>query len=87
LARQKQYHQKHLKRIKCHPILKQKPAIIWLPAHSPDSKKIAAAYHYSHEGQYTWVGIWDIESGNLIDTKRRSGWTTDIFWVFQNESN
>ncbi len=49
---------------------------------SPDSKKIAAAYHYGHEGEYTWVGIWDIETGNLVDTKRKSGWTTDIYWVF-----
>ncbi len=52
---------------------------------SPDSKKIAAAYHYGHEGGYTWVGIWDIETGSLVDTKRQSGWTTDIYWVFRDD--
>ena len=52
---------------------------------SSDSKKIAAAYHYGYEGHYTWVGIWDIETGNLIDTKRQAGWTTDIYWVFSEE--
>lgn len=50
-----------------------------------DSRKIAAAYHYSHEGQYTWVGIWDIETGNQIDTKRKTGWTTDLYWVFNED--
>ncbi len=54
---------------------------------SPDSNKIAAAYHYGHEGNYTWVGVWDIETGNLVDTKRKSGWTTDIYWVFNKEGN
>ncbi|NOY60939.1 MAG: hypothetical protein GXO75_18675 [Calditrichaeota bacterium] len=49
---------------------------------SPDSKKIAVAYHYGQGDNYTWIGIWDIETCNLIDTKRRSGWTTDIYWVF-----
>ena len=53
---------------------------------SSDSKKIAAAYHYGHEGNYTWVGIWDIETGNRVDTKRKSGWTHDIYWVFSQES-
>lgn len=52
---------------------------------SPDSKKIAAAYHYGHEGNYTWVGIWDIETHNLVGTKRISGWTTDIYSVFREE--
>ncbi len=53
---------------------------------SPDSTRIAAAYHYGHEkGNYTWVGIWDIETGNLVDTKRRPGWTTDIYWVFKDD--
>jgi len=50
---------------------------------SPDSKHIAAAYHYGDGGGYTWVGIWDIETGNLIDTKRKSGHTADLYWVFE----
>ncbi len=53
---------------------------------SPDSKEIAAAYHYGHEGKYTWVGIWDIEAGNLVNTKRTDDWTTDIFWVYDKDS-
>ena len=52
---------------------------------SPDSKEIAAAYHYGHEGRYTWVGIWDIEAGNLVNTKRTDDWTTDIYWVFDKD--
>lgn len=52
---------------------------------SPDSRKIAAAYHYGHEGNYTWIGIWDIETGNLVGTERKSGWTTDIYSVFDEK--
>ena len=52
---------------------------------SPDSKQIAAAYHYSNGGGYTWVGIWEIESGNLINTKRKAGWITDLYWVFNDD--
>lgn len=49
---------------------------------SPDSKKFAAAYHYGHEGGYTWIAIWDIESGGLSRSERKSGWTTDIESMF-----
>ena len=63
------------------------PNVVKAGLFSPDSKKFAAAYHYGHEGNYTWVGIWDIETGNLVDTKRQSGWTTDIYWAFSEESS
>jgi len=45
---------------------------------SSDSKKFAAAYHYSHDGNYTWIGVWDVLSGKLIKTIRRDGWKTSI---------
>jgi len=42
-------------------------------AFSADSTRFAAAYYYSHAGSYTWVGIWDIESGKQIDTRTFAG--------------
>lgn len=50
---------------------------------SPDSKQIAAAYHYGHKGGYTWIGIWDINSGMLLDSKELPGYTTDVSSVFK----
>jgi|LGVF01.2.fsa_nt_gb hypothetical protein len=52
---------------------------------SRDSRKFAAAYHYGHAGGYTWIGIWDIETGSLLRTERRPGWTTDIYSVFDEK--
>jgi len=50
---------------------------------SPESKAFAAVYHYGHEGKYSWIGIWSIESGALVRMKTRPGWTTDISSVFK----
>jgi hypothetical protein len=54
---------------------------------SPDSKRIAAAYHYkangSHNRDYTWVGIWNIETGDRVDVQTIDGLTTNIYWVFK----
>lgn len=50
---------------------------------SSDSKKFAAAYHYGHRGGYTWIGIWGIKTGMLLDSKEKPGWTTDISSVFK----
>ncbi len=50
---------------------------------SPDSKKFAAAYHYGHAGNYTWIGIWDIEAGKFLYSERKSDWIRDISWVFK----
>ena len=51
---------------------------------SPDSKEFAAAYHYGHEGRYTWIGIWALETGKLVRTERKNGeWTRDLASVFK----
>ena len=50
---------------------------------SPESKAFAAVYHYGHEGKYSWIGIWSIESGMLVRRETRPGWTTDISSVFK----
>jgi len=49
---------------------------------SPDSREFAAAYHYGHEGNYTWIGIWDLQTGTLLHTVTKPGWIRDITWVF-----
>ncbi len=54
---------------------------------SPDSQFFAAAYHYSHDGDYTWIGIWNVRTRSLIKSKKRSGWTKDISWVFEGLSS
>lgn len=50
---------------------------------SADGKEFAAAYHYGHEGSYTWIGIWSLETGQLVRTERKSGWTRDVASVFK----
>lgn len=50
---------------------------------SPDSKKFAAVYHYGHEGSYSWIGVWSTETGELLYTKRKSGYTTSLSGVFK----
>jgi len=49
-------------------------ALLW----SPDSKKFAAFYHYGQRAkkssQYTWIGIWSLETGKLLRTKEEAGW-------------
>ena len=49
---------------------------------SSDSRYFAAAYHYGHNGGYTWIGIWDINNQSLIRSVKKSGWIRDISWVF-----
>lgn len=50
---------------------------------SLDSKEFAAGYHYGHEGKYTWLGIWNLETGQRVRTERKSGWTRDLASVFK----
>lgn len=54
---------------------------------SPDSKRIAAAYQYTASGgtnrNYTWVGIWNIETGDRVDVQTIDGWTENIYSVFR----
>ncbi len=46
---------------------------------STDSKKFAAAYHYGHDGGYTWIGIWSVETGKLEGPPVRvEGWSSDV---------
>ena len=51
---------------------------------SADSKMFAVAYHYSHAGNYTWVGIWSTETGEFLYGERIEKWTTNIDEVFDN---
>ncbi|MBI4491219.1 MAG: hypothetical protein HY690_00285 [Chloroflexi bacterium] len=52
-------------------------------AFSPDNTRFAAAYHYSHDGTYTWVGIWSLASGELAGSRIIAGWTRDVTQVFR----
>ncbi len=49
---------------------------------SSDSKKFAAVYHYGHEGGYTWIGVWNTETGEFLYSKRKSGWRRSLRGVF-----
>ena len=49
---------------------------------SSDSRKFAAVYHYGHEGNYTWIGVWSTETGEFLYSRRKSGWTTSLSGVF-----
>lgn len=49
---------------------------------SSDSKKFAAAYHYGHAGNYTWIGVWSTETGAFLYSKTGSGWTTNLCGAF-----
>ena len=53
---------------------------------SPDSKRFAAAYHYSHAGAYTWIGVWSTETGKLDQCRRVPGFTTSLAGAF-NETH
>ena len=48
---------------------------------SLDSKKFAAAYHYS--GPYTWVGVWEVKTGEFLYSKKKPGFRYDISWIFK----
>jgi hypothetical protein len=49
---------------------------------SSDWKKFAAAYHYGHEGNYTWIGVWSTETGGFLYSKRESGWIYSVAGAF-----
>jgi hypothetical protein len=49
---------------------------------SSDSRHFAAAYHYGHKGDYTWVGVWELPSGRLVHSETASGFLRDVSWVF-----
>jgi len=49
---------------------------------SSDSAKFAAAYHYGHDGGYTWIGVWSTQDGEFLYFKVKPGYTTSLFGVF-----
>lgn len=51
-----------------------------------DSRLFAAAYHYGHDGGYTWIGIWDMEKKYRIQTRRKDGWVRDLSFL-SNDQN
>jgi len=66
-----------------------KPNEVKAGTFSQDSKKFAAAYHYGNiEGYaWTWIGIWDIETGSLLRTEPLAGWATNIDLIFRGEGS
>lgn len=52
---------------------------------SPDSKQFAAAYHYGHAGNYTWIGIWSVETGKLLRKEQKPDWVYDLSGVFTGQ--
>jgi hypothetical protein len=51
---------------------------------SDDSSKFAVAYHYGHNGNYTWIGVWSIETGELSYSKTKDSWSTYLGDAFDN---
>jgi hypothetical protein len=43
--------------------------------------RFAAAYHYGHAGNYTWIGVWTMD-GKLVHSTTRPLWTKDLSGVF-----
>jgi hypothetical protein len=41
---------------------------------SSDSRSFAVTYHYGHQGNYTWLGVWSTESGEFLSGVTTSGW-------------
>lgn len=51
-----------------------------------NSKLFAAAYHYGHDGGYTWIGIYDMRRRSRIQTRRRSGWVRDLSFLLNDQN-
>ena len=47
-------------------------------AFSPNSTTFCAAYHYGpaadYPDGYTWIGVWDIQTGRLLTPGYKAGW-------------
>lgn len=53
---------------------------------SLDSKRFAAAYHYGHDGNYTWIGVWSVETGKFSGSPiRLDGWSRDVTTAFRGQ--
>ncbi|MBU1626121.1 hypothetical protein KKB18_02025 [bacterium] len=54
-------------------------------AFSSDSQQFAVAYHYGHKGDYTWIAIWSLETGEQIDDwEDHTGFIYDLSGVFEH---
>lgn len=42
-----------------------------------DASRFAAVYHYGHAGNYSWIGVFSLQSGQLVTSKTISGFTRD----------
>jgi WD40 repeat protein len=51
-------------------------------AFSSDSTRFAAAYHYREDRDYTWVRVWNAQTGGVLYDLEIDGWTTDLSGVF-----
>ena len=51
----------------------------------PKSKTFRAVYHYGHKGPCTWIGTWDLKTGNLIGGEEKSGFIRDATSVLGKE--
>jgi hypothetical protein len=50
-------------------------------ASAAGDSRFAAAYHYGHAGNYTWIGVWSMD-GKLVHSTTRPVWTKSIGDVF-----
>ena len=46
--------------------------------------RFAAAYHYGHAGNHTWIGVWSMD-GKLVHSTTRPSWTKEIGDVFTEQ--
>jgi len=52
---------------------------------SCDSEKFAAIYHYSHDGGYSWIGVWDVKAAKFLSsTKIQKEYRTNLTNFFEH---
>ena len=47
-----------------------------------DFTQFAALYHYGHDGNYSWIGVWSTATGEHLHHVKRQGHTTSLETVF-----
>jgi hypothetical protein len=47
-----------------------------------ESTQFAAAYHYTETADYTWIGVWNAQTGEFLRDVEIDGWITDLSIVF-----
>lgn len=50
-----------------------------------NNTQFAAAYHYSDNGDYTWIGVWSIQTGAYLGCFETFGWITDLSGAFNGQ--